>query len=225
MAEIISLSAQARDLKGRKTEHLRAENLVPAVMYGFETEPANVQLNRGDFGRAYQKAGESTVVELDIDGTKNLVLIQEVQYNPITDDVTHVDFRRINMNEKIEAMISIKLTGISPAVKDLGGTLVHSLEEVEVLALPAALVREFIMDISSLATFNDVLRVSDIIVPEGIEILTDKEDTIASIQEPVSEEELLAQEAATTEAIENVAKQEEELAKAKEEEKSKEPKK
>lgn len=224
MAETISLSAQARDLKGRKTEHLRAENLIPAVMYGFETEPVNIQLNRGDFGRAYQKAGESTVVELDINGTKHLVLIQEVQHNPLTDDVTHVDFRRINMDEKIEAMISIKLTGISPAVKDLGGTLVHSLEEVEVLALPGALIREFVMDISSLATFDDVLRVSDIEAPEGIEILTDPEDTIASVQEPVSEEELLAQEEATKEAIENVAKQEEELAKAKEDEKAKESK-
>ncbi|MCG2687767.1 50S ribosomal protein L25 [Candidatus Parcubacteria bacterium] len=222
MAEIITIEAQSRDLTGRKTNQLRADSIVPVVMYGFKTDPISLQISRGDFVRAYNKAGESTVVELSVDGVKHPVLIQGVQYDALTDDVIHVDFRRINMDEKIETAISIKLIGVSPAVKDLGGTLVHSLEEVQVLALPAALVREFILDVSVLAKFDDVLRVSDIQAPAGIEILTDMQDTIALIQEPVSEDELKAQEEEAKESIEGVAKKEEELAKAKEAEKTKE---
>ncbi len=217
MAEIITLEAQLRALAGRKTDQIRAQNIVPAVMYGFKTEPVNVQVNRGDFGRVYSKSGESTIVELSIDGTMHPVLIQDIAYDPITDDAIHIDFRRVNLDEKVETTIAIKLFGVAPAVKDLGGTLVQSLEEVEVSALPAALVREFTLDISTLATFDTVLRVSDISIPEGIEVLTDAHETVALVQAPISEDEMKAQEAQATESIENVAKQEAELAKAKEE--------
>ncbi|MBT3230632.1 50S ribosomal protein L25 [Candidatus Uhrbacteria bacterium] len=189
MVDIITLVANARDLMGRKTDGLRAENFVPAVMYGFETDPVNIKLSRGDFGRAYEKAGSSSVIQLDIEGTAHPVLIQAIQYDPLTDYVTHVDFRRINMAEKVETSITIVLEGIAPAVKDLNGVLVQNIEEVEVVALPTALVREFTLDLIALATFDDVLRVSDIKVPEGIEILTDPTRTIAIVQEPRVEEE------------------------------------
>jgi large subunit ribosomal protein L25 len=222
MAEIITLLAQKRDAVGRKTDELRAQNLVPAVLYGFGTEPVMVQVNRGDFGRVYAKTGESTIVELDIEGTKHPVLVQDVSYDPLTDEPIHIDFRRINMDEKVETTIAIKLVGISPAVKDLGGTLVQSLEEVEVSALPSALVREIELNITPLATFDDVLRVSDMQIPQGIEILTDAQETVALVQAAITEDQIKAMEAQATESIENVAKQEAELAKAKEEEKAKE---
>jgi large subunit ribosomal protein L25 len=222
MAEIITLLAQKRDAVGRKTDELRAQNLVPAVLYGFGTEPVMVQVNRGDFGRVYAKTGESTIVELDIEGIKHPVLVQDVSYDPLTDEPIHIDFRRINMDEKVETTITIKLVGISPAVKDLGGTLVQSLEEVEVSALPSALVREIELNIAPLATFDDVLRVSDMQIPQGIEILTDAQETVALVQAAITEDQIKAMEAQATESIENVAKQEAELAKAKEEEKAKE---
>lgn len=203
MSEKITLAANARELTGRKTDALRVENLVPAVMYGFETEPVNIQLNRGDFGRAYQSAGSSSVIELDIEGTVHPVLVQEIQYDALTDYETHVDFRRVNMDEKVETTISIVLEGISPAVKDSNGVLVQNIEEVEVSALPTALVREFVLDISKLATFDDVLRVSDIEVPEGIEILTDIERTVAIVQEPrIIQEPVEAEEGAEGEGVE-----------------------
>jgi large subunit ribosomal protein L25 len=126
------------------------------------------------------------------------------------------------MDEKVETTIAIKLVGISPAVKDLGGTLVQSLEEVEVSALPSALVREIELNITPLATFDDVLRVSDMQIPQGIEILTDAQETVALVQAAITEDQIKAMEAQATESIENVAKQEAELAKAKEEEKAKE---
>jgi len=189
MTDIMTLAAQPRELRGRKTLGLRVENIVPAVMYGFDTEPANIQLDRNDFGRMYAKAGSSSVVQLDIGGTLHPVLVQAIQYDPLTDYVTHVDFRRINMDVKVETTISIVLEGLAPAVKDLNGVLVQNIEEVEVSALPNALVREFVLDVSKIVTFDDVLRVSDIDVPAGIEILTDPNRTVAIVQEPRVEEE------------------------------------
>ncbi len=186
------LAAKARETKGRKTEALRAEGTIPAVLYGFEVEPTNVAVDRSDLERLYTKAGVSTVVDLDVDGTKHNVLIQDLQRDPLTDYITHADFRRINMNEKVQTAVRITLEGVSPAVKDMSGTLVQAIEEVEVEALPNALVREFVLDIGKLETFDDALKVSDITAPEGMEIMTDVEQTIAIVQPPRKVEELEA---------------------------------
>lgn len=186
------LKAKGRKTMGRKTQALRVEGTVPAVLYGFEVEPTNVAVDRVDLERLYTKAGVSTVVDLDVDGTKHNVLIQDIQRDPLTDYITHADFRRINMDEKVQTSVRITLTGVSPAVKDMSGTLVQAIEEVEVEALPSTLVREFVLDISSLATFDDALHVSDIPVPEGMEIMTDGEQTIAIVQPPRKVEDLEA---------------------------------
>lgn len=187
-----NLAAQKREITGRSTDALRAAGAVPAVMYGFGTEPVNVVVDRNAFVKVYDQAGESTVVELTLDGKTHPVLIADVQRNPLTDFFTHVDFRRVDPTRKIEANIRIVLVGESAAVKVLGGTLIQSLEELEVFALPDKLVAEIEVDIAKLATFDDVLHVSDIVVPEGIEVKDDSETAVASVQAPRSEEELAA---------------------------------
>ncbi|MBT4857117.1 50S ribosomal protein L25 [Candidatus Uhrbacteria bacterium] len=179
-----TIAAKAREIMGRKTNSLRLEGEVPAVMYGFEIEPTNLSLDRSDLERLYAKAGVSTVVSVDVDGTAHNVLIQELQRDPLTEYITHADFRRINMNEKVQTSVSVRLEGVSLAVKDMSGTLVQAIDEVDVEALPSALVREFVLDIAPLATFEDALHVSDIVVPEGMEITTDPKQTIAIVQMP-----------------------------------------
>jgi len=121
---IISIKANVRELGGRKTDALREQGIVPAVMYGFETEPANIKMDRNEFNKLYDQAGYSSIINLEIDGATHPVLIQDMQRNPLTDFVSHVDFRRIDMSKKVETSIRIELVGESPAVKDLGGTLV-----------------------------------------------------------------------------------------------------
>lgn len=190
------IEAKTREARGRKTASLRAEGMVPAVMYGFETEPKNIVLDRNAFVKVYGQAGESTVVDLEIDGTKHPVLIAEIQRDPLTDFIVHADFRRVDPKRKIEANIPLKLVGVAPAVKELGGTLVQSLEEIEVMSLPDALVNEIEVDVTKLATFDDVVRVKDVVVPEGIEVKSDLEQAVASVQPPLSEAELAALDAA-----------------------------
>ena len=190
------IEAKTREIRGRKTVALRAQGQVPAVMYGFETEPKNLVLDRNAFTKVYGQAGESTVVDLEIDGTKHSVLISEIQRDPLTDFITHADFRRVDPKRKIEAKIPLKLVGMAPAVKELGGTLLQTLEEVEVMSLPDALVHEIEVDVTGLVTFDDVIRVKDVVVPEGIEVKSDLEQAVASVQPPRSEEELAALDAA-----------------------------
>ncbi len=199
-----SITAESREERGRKTDSLRAEGKVPAVMYGFEIQPTNLVVDRNAFVKVYQQAGESTVVNLEVAGVKHSVIINEIQRNPLTDFITHIDFRRVDPKRKIEANIPLKLVGESAAVKSLGGTLIQSLEEVEVMSLPDALVSHIDVDISLLKTFEDVIRVSAIQIPEGIELKTDLEQAVASVQPPRSEEEMAALDAAVDTDISKV---------------------
>lgn len=189
----VTLQAKTRALRGRKTYRLRNEGVIPAVVYGSGTSPLNVEVVHNDFARTLKTAGESTIVELSIDGGKTLhVLIQDTQTDPLRDEFTHADFRAVDMTKKIEAEVKLSFVGESPAVKGLGGTLVHPLDEIRVRALPASLVSHIDVDISRLATFEDQILVKDLPVPEGVEILEDGDATVAIVAAPRSEEELAA---------------------------------
>jgi large subunit ribosomal protein L25 len=190
--ETLTLTAKKRDLTGRSTNQLRAEGFIPATVYGLDKEPVNITVSRNEFDRALRDAGESTVVELDIEGTKDSVLIQDYQIEPITDFTTHADFLRVDMNVAVETTIQLEFTGEAEAVKVLGGTFIQQFDGIDVKALPSALVRHLEVDISSLKSFDDVIHVSDIVVPEGIEITMEPETTIAFVQEPRSEAEMEA---------------------------------
>ena len=187
-----TLTADVRETLGRKTDYLRAEGNVPAVVYGFDTEPVNLTLDRNAVEKMYGNAGESTVIDLQAGGKNYNVLIQEIQRDALTGFIVHTDFRSIDMTKPVEATVSLTMDGEAPAVKGLGGTLIQSLEEVEVKALPSALVSEIIVDVSVLNTFDDVIRVSDLTAPEGIEFLTTATRTIATVQAPRTEEQMAA---------------------------------
>lgn len=192
----VRLVAEPRTERGRKTNALRSAGQVPAVMYGHGTEPTNVVVDRNAFLKVFEQTGESVVFDLEVNGQIHPVLVSEIQRDPLTDFIVNADFRRIDMTKKIQAKIPLNFVGTAPAVKELGGTLIHSLEELEVLSLPGALVHEITVDIAALATFDDVIRVKDIVVPEGITVQTDLELAVASVQPPRSEEEMAALDAA-----------------------------
>lgn len=200
----LTITAEARSEMGRKTNSLRAEGKMPAVVYGFEIEPTNITVDRNEMERIYRQAGESTILNVNIDGKEHSVLIQDIQRDPLTGFFTHADFRKIDMSQKVEATIELTVVGEAPAVKELGGTLIQNLDEVEVEALPSALVRSMDVDVSVLKTFDDIIRVKDIVVPAGIEVLTDGDRSVASVQPPRSEAEMAALDEAVEENVDNV---------------------
>jgi large subunit ribosomal protein L25 len=200
-----TIEATTRALKGRKTNALRVDGLVPAIVYGNDTEPRNITINRNEFVKLYNATGKSTLVELKIDGKDDLhVLIQNYQLDPVKDTVTHVDFRSIDMNKEIEAVVSLSLVGESMAVKALGGTLVLSRESVTIKALPANLISAIEVDLGKVAEFSDVIRVSDLIVPEGVSFVDSDDLALISVSTPRSKAQMDALNDEVTEQVEDV---------------------
>lgn len=175
--EKISLPVQVRS--DDKAAHLRQMNIIPGVVYGHGFTNAHVKVDYQTFRRTFEKATYSTLVNLDIEGKEVPVLIHEVQYDPITDKITHIDFHAVRMDQKVETHIAIEFTGASEAVK-LGALLNIVKHEVPVSCLPGDLVHNIQVDITPLVNVGDIIRVADIIVPKGIEILASAEEPVVS---------------------------------------------
>lgn len=190
MSKAISLKATIRKEVGKKADKLRKENLIPAVMYGNKIAPQNITVNYIDFKRVYDKAGESALIELEVEGKKLNVLIHDTQLAPMSGKVSHIDFFQVNMKEEVETEIPLEFVGEAPAVKALGGVLIKNMDEISVKCLPADLPEKYEIDISKLATFDDVIAVKDLKISDKVEILLDGETVIALVSAPRTEESL-----------------------------------
>jgi large subunit ribosomal protein L25 len=188
--ESIALTATKRTVKGKATAKLRKSGKLPAVLYGHMLQTSDIEINERDFAKVFKSAGESTLVNLSLDGKSQPVLIQDVQNHYLTGSPIHVDFYAVNMNEKLKAKIPLHFVGESMAVKNLGGTLMKNLSEIEVECLPADLPHAFEVDISILNTFEDAIHVRDLNVSDRVAILTPVDEVIGSVAAPRSEEEL-----------------------------------
>ncbi len=191
--ETIVLKAQKRDPKARPNT-LRRVKLVPAEFYGRGVENMSLQLAYGDIRRAYKTAGSNTIIDLEVEGgSKQKVLIHNVDYHPVSDDITHVEFINIKMDQAIHTRVKVKLEGIAPAVKELQGTLIQSIHEVEIKCLPGDLIHELTLNVEPLVDFNSSLHVSDIKLPERITLITDPGLTVATVVQQKVEEEAPAE--------------------------------
>ena len=207
---MIKLSAQARKDFGRKTKSTRQADKIPAVVYGPGVKNASIVIDYKDFQKTFKQAGESSLVELDIDGekVKRPVLINEIQKDPVSDKFIHVDFFQASLKEEVEATVALVFFGVAPAEKDLGGTLVKNITEVEVKALPQNLPHEIKVSIEGLKTFGDHILIKDLILPENVKVLKKPDEIIASVAEQQKVEEEL--EKPIEENVENVEKIEKE---------------
>ncbi len=200
------ISATTREVVGKKVKTLRQAGQLPVVLYGNTKENLHLTVDAKTFGKVYDVAGSSTLVDLDIAGKQPVkVLIHDVQMDPMTGQYLHADLFQVKLDEKIQTEIPLTFVGESAAVKDLGGNLLTPKTVVNVEAFPQDLVAEIEVDISSLATFDDKLTVASIKAPKGVTILDDAEEAIAVVTEPRSEEELEAELAPTTEEAEAAA--------------------
>lgn len=187
----LKLSAKIRTDLGKKASDVRADGKIPAVIYGHKVDNVNLELNYVEFEKALKVAGESTIIDVAIDGQESRkALISEVQYEPVKGFITHVDLHQINMKEKINANIEIKLVGESRPVKEDGAVIIHNIHEVEVRCMPGDLVHEIDVDISALDKIDDSITIADLKVPASIEILHhEPEDVVALVVMPKVEKE------------------------------------
>lgn len=184
----IKLDSKIRTLTGKKTEEVRDAGKIPAVIYGHGVKNKNLELDYNTFDKVFKEAGESTIIDLNVDGETVKVVVSAVQYEAVKDTYRHVDFHQIRMDEKLTANIELKFVGEPKAVKDLGGILVHNISEVEIKCLPADLINEIEVDVSGLDNFGDSVVFSELKVSDKIEILGhDENDVVAMVSEPREE--------------------------------------
>ena len=207
---MISLKATTRKEFGKKTKSMKANGLVPAVVYGPGVKNISVQVDEKEFKKVFAKAGESSLIELSAEGEKEKrpVLVHEIQKNPLTDSIIHIDFYQADLKEEVEVAIPLVFEGVAPAEKELGGTLNKNMLELEVKALPTNLPQEIKVDISGLKTFEDHILVKDLVIPANVTVMKGADEIVAAVLAPVKVEEELAAE--ITENVEDVAKVEKE---------------
>ncbi len=195
------IKAEIRTQSASKT---RGQNFIPAVIYGKKFENQNLMLDGALFIHLYKEAGSSNLINIEI-GEKNVkTLIHDVQHHPVTNKIIHVDFLKIDMKEKIKTEIPLEFVGETDLVIQQEGSLITSKDAVEVECLPADLVDHINVDISVLTDFDMNIKVADIKVPSGMEILDDPEEVVALVQPPRSDEELEALDEEVVEDVEAV---------------------
>ncbi|MDO8615062.1 MAG: 50S ribosomal protein L25 [Dehalococcoidia bacterium] len=197
------LQVRRREVLGKKVKRLRREGLTPANIYGHHVESLAVQMPTDDLRQVLKEAGRNELVYLHLDGDERPTFVKDVQRNPVSDAILHVDFLQISLREKVKMEVTIRLVGLAPAVDRYGGILMHGLDHVTVEALPADVPSAIEVDVSELEEIDASLHVSDLRVPEGVVVLTDPEQVVAKVAPPaverVAEEEAAAAEEAAAE--------------------------
>ena len=168
----------------------RQAGKTPAVVYGNRFENLSIAMDKREFEKLFKQAGTSNLIDMTVGDKKFKTLVHDYQLDPMSGTIIHVDFMKINMKQKIHAEIPLKFVGESMAVINLEGSLINPIDSVEIECLPADLPSEFEIDLSVLDDFEKNIKISDIVAPEGVEILSDLEEVIAFVQEPRSEEEM-----------------------------------
>lgn len=202
----LKITAQSRDVLGKKVDKLRREGKVPAVLYGHNIASTPLVLDGKELSSLYSKSGENTLVQLVIDAQKpRTVLVHDAQHHFADGRLTHVDFYEVKMTEKIRASIPLKFTGEAKAVKDLGGVLVKNVSELEVESLPADLPAAFEIDISKLQTFEDSVTVADLGLDTAkVKVMAKLDDVLAKVTPPRTDEELKSLEDKPVEEVASV---------------------
>lgn len=186
------LKVKPRKIAGRKVKRLRKEGFLPASIYGKKFKSKSLKVDLKEAASLLGKVGETGLVDLQIEGEKEklTVLLKNPQHDPVTDQLIHLDFHKVDLTEKVTAHIPIEFAGHSPIVKRGEALLVQTLDEVEVEALPADLPEKFVVDLSKLEKIDDVFTAGQLkFDAQKIELKTDKNQILVKVEPPAEEEE------------------------------------
>ena len=214
---MITLKTQAREISNLKTQ--RDAGMVPAVMYGAKEDTVSISVSGKEFGKVLKEAGESTVITLETPKGKKSALIHDVQFDPVKSTPLHADFYIIEEGKEVEVAVPLEFVGESPAVKELSGTLVKVLHELAIKGMPAKLPHSVEVDISVLVDLESNISAKDITIPEGITLMVDGDEIVASISVAKEEEEEVVEADISDIEVEKKGKKEEEGEPAEEEKK------
>lgn len=215
----VELNVSPRPVLGKKVKRLRREGIIPANVYGRALDSVAIQVPRDDLVRVIRTAGRNEIVYLRLDGEEpRPTFVRQIQRNPVTDAILHVDFYQISLAEKVRIEVPLALMGTAPAEQTYGGTLLHSLDSITVEGLPTDIPSVIEVEVSGLEEIDAAIHVGELRVPDEVTVLTDPEVVVAKIAPPHVEkeveeevveeeeaEEVPAEEAAPEEAAEKPA--------------------
>lgn len=190
--QTIKLTVKPREITGKKVKKLRRENIIPANIFGKGIKSQNIQVAEKEFLTAYKQAGETSIIELNVEGSKSSspVLVSNLHTHPVSGGVLHIDFHQVDLKEKVTATVPVELIGESPAVKELGGVLFSPVSELEVSALPMDIPSKVELDTSSLVEIGNTLTLKDLKIDTSkLEFELGPEEPIVIIQEQKVAEE------------------------------------
>ena len=190
--DTVKLEASRRSVIGKKVKTLRREGKLPAVIYGRHMEPLPIVLDLRSTTKILREVSLATVLTIDVDGEAYTVLMRERQRGILSGKYTHIDFLAISMTETVRTQVNIFVEGTSPAEEEYGAIIMTGADSIGVEALPGDLPESLIVDVSVLTNIGDTLTVADLVLPKGVEVLTDPTEMLAVVTMPaaaISEEE------------------------------------
>lgn len=206
------LVAQPRELIGKQSKQLRRQHIIPATVYGHAVNAESIQLDQKELERVYHHAGSNALIDLKVgDGAApRKVFIHNVQRDPVSRVLSHVDFMVVNLREEMTTTVPIVLVGEAPAAENKEGMLLQALDHIQVKALPADIPSLVEADISGLDEVDKAIHVSDLVIPANVTVLTGEDELVAKItalrvEEEVEVEEEEREEGAIEEADEAAA--------------------
>jgi len=196
----VDLAAKTRETIGRSTARKsRREGEVPAILYGIDMNPISLLVSAHEFTNAARRAETVHLMvnlKLDGNGRTEMALVREVQTDPVTARVLHIDFLHVSPERKLRMTVPVHLIGVPEGVRTHGGILQHIMRELEIETLPANIPELIKLDVAALG-IGDAVHVRNVVL-EGVEILSDPNQTIASVVPPTVIKETVP--VATTEA-------------------------
>lgn len=217
----ISITLESRTAVGKAVKQLRRDGQVPAVIHDHGRDSIHVMAPYVELYKVYKQAGKHHPVNLTVSGKKYLAIIRDADFEPRKNQLRHVVFNAIEQNKPVETEVPVVFDGDAEAEK-VGLMVLRQIDNVEVKALPKDLPDEVKIDISGLTEVGDKLHVSDIVVPAGVEILTEAEHPVAMVDEPrsLAAEQAEEDEAAAAEAAAEAGEGEEPAAASEDKEES-----
>ena len=190
--EGLTLDTNKREITGKKVATLRRDGITPIHLYGNGIESQSLQCDTATVSKVVLQAGTNIPVTVTVpgDSQENVCFVREVQYHPVTDRLIHVDFMKVDVTRTVRAEVPIVISGLSPAVRNMGGTLLQPLQSVTVEALPMDIPSMFSLNSDLLIDFDTNFYVSDLEAPDNISIINDEEDLVAGVVAPRIEREV-----------------------------------
>jgi len=184
--DVQSLKLSPRSVTGKKVKQLRRQDIVPVHVYGRDQAPSALQAEGQVLRRILPQVGTNVPLSLEVEGedSDNICFVREVQRHPVTEDILHVDFLRVDVALAVRAEVPVILTGNPPAVRDLGGTLLQQVQTIMVESLPMNVPLSIEMDVSELDDFEKAVYVREVTVASGVTIITDSDELIARVSPP-----------------------------------------